>query len=62
MLRESRFPSPVPGTIKMGRFLLIVVALVVVILVGGTVFLMFWNIPAPTTHVEKVIPDARFPR
>ena len=46
----------------MGRFLLIIVALVVIILVGGTVFLMFWNIPAPTTHVEKVIPDARFPR
>ena len=62
MLRQSRSPSPVPGIIKMGRFLLIVVALVVVILVGGTVFLMVWNIPAPTTRVEKVIPDARFPR
>jgi hypothetical protein len=46
----------------MGRFLLIVVALVVVILVGGTVFLMVWNVPAPTNRVEKVIPDARFPR
>ncbi len=46
----------------MSRFLLIAVALVVVILVGGTVFLMIWDIPAPTAHVEKVIPDARFPR
>ena len=46
----------------MGRLLLIIVALIVVILVGGTIFLMVWNIPAPTAHVEKVIPDARFPR
>jgi small neutral amino acid transporter SnatA (MarC family) len=46
----------------MGRFLLIAAALLVVILIGGTVFLMVWNIPAPTARVEKVIPDARFPR
>lgn len=45
----------------MGRFLLIVLALVVLVLIGGTVFLMVWNIPAPTARVEKVIPDARFP-
>ena len=46
----------------MGRLLLIVVALVVVIVAGGTVFLMVWNVPTPTNRVEKVIPDARFPR
>jgi hypothetical protein len=46
----------------MGRLLLIVMALVVVIVAGGTVFLMVWNVPAPTNRVEKVIPDARFPR
>ncbi len=46
----------------MGKFFLILVALVVVIVVGGGAFLMFWNIPAPTARVEKVIPDARFPR
>lgn len=46
----------------MGRFLLIILALVIVVLVGGTAFLMVWNIPAPTARVEKVIPDARFPR
>ncbi|HEY3918320.1 MAG TPA: hypothetical protein VGL83_11035 [Stellaceae bacterium] len=45
----------------MGRFLLVVLAVVVVILVGGTAFLMVWNPPAPTARVEKVIPDARFP-
>lgn len=46
----------------MGRFILIALALVIVVLIGGTVFLMVWDIPAPTAHVEKVIPDARFPR
>jgi len=46
----------------MGRLLLLVLALVVVIVAGGTVFLMVWNVPAPTTRVEKQIPDARFPR
>ncbi len=62
MLCQSRFGVTSSGKIKMGRFLLIVVALIVVVLVGGTVFLMVWNIPAPTARVEKVIPDARFPR
>ena len=46
----------------MNRFLLILVALIILVLVGGTVFLMVWDIPAPTARVEKVIPDARFPR
>lgn len=46
----------------MGRFLLIILAVVVVIVVGGTAFLMVWNPPAPTARVEKVIPDAHFPR
>ena len=62
MLCQPRFRVTSSGKIKMGRFLLIIVALIVIILVGGTVFLMVWNIPAPTTRVEKVIPDARFPR
>ena len=46
----------------MSRILLIFVALLVVIVLGGGVFLMLWDIPAPTARVEKVIPDARFPR
>jgi hypothetical protein len=46
----------------MNRFLLILLALIILVLVTGTVFLMFWDIPAPTARVEKVIPDARFPR
>jgi hypothetical protein len=30
--------------------------------VGGGVFLAAWDIPAPSTPVEKVIPDAKFPK
>ncbi len=39
--------------------LLIVVALVIA---GAAVFLVTWDIPAPTAPVEKVIPNERFPR
>ena len=46
----------------MGKLALIFAALVVVIVIGGGAFLMLWDIPAPTARVEKVIPDARFPR
>ena len=44
----------------MRRFLLILLAIFVVVLVGGLLFLAFWDIPAPTAPVEKVIPDSRF--
>lgn len=41
------------------RFLMLVV---VVALVGGVAFLATWDIPPPTTHVEKTIPNDRFTR
>jgi cell division septal protein FtsQ len=31
-------------------------------LIAGVAFLTTWNIPAPSTPVEKVIPDEKFPR
>lgn len=34
--------------------------LVLGIIVGGAVFLATWDIPAPVSSVEKVVPDARF--
>ncbi len=40
---------------------LIVFALLVLI-VGGAVFLATWDIPAPIDTIDKVIPDDRFPR
>ena len=30
------------------------------ILAGGTIFLVTWDIPAPVAPVEKVIPNDRF--
>ncbi len=46
----------------MGKLVLIFAALLAVVVIGGGAFLMLWDIPAPTSRVEKVIPDARFPR
>ena len=40
----------------------IVLLLLLVIFVGGAVFLAAWDIPAPIAKIEKVIPDDRFPR
>ena len=42
-----------------GRVLLLV-ALVAVL--GGTAFLLTWEIPAPTARIERVIPDDTLPR
>lgn len=44
---------------NLARFLAL--ALLVVIL-GGVVFLATWEIPPPTAEVETVIPDERLPR
>jgi len=44
---------------KMPLFLLV---LVIVLVAGGAGWLATWDIPAPVSTVEKVIPDERFPR
>ena len=31
-------------------------------IVGGAVFLMTWDIPPPTSRIETVIPNDRFPQ
>jgi len=46
----------------MKRLSLILIAVVVLLVAGGGVFLATWKIPAPVANVEKVIPDDRFPR
>jgi hypothetical protein len=43
------------------KFLFAVSALVVVV-AGGGLFLVTWEIPPPTTQVEKILPDETFPR
>ena len=34
--------------------------LIVVVAVGGVAFLATWDMPAPSTQVEKIIPNDRF--
>ena len=42
--------------------LMVVVLVVVLALVGVGAYLAFGNFPAPVTPIEKVLPDARFPK
>jgi hypothetical protein len=44
---------------EMGKYFLIAVALLLVIVLGGVGVLMFWDVPAPSTPVEHAIPDAK---
>jgi len=46
----------------MGKLTIGVIVLVVVAVLGGAVFLALWNPPAPSAPVQKVLPDARFPK
>lgn len=46
----------------MAKVALIVVAIVVVLLAAGVGVLAVWDVPAPTQPVDRVLPDARFPR
>ena len=38
----------------------IMVMALLLILAGGAIFLVTWDIPAPLAQVEKVIPNDRF--
>lgn len=44
------------------RLTLLVLIIVVVAILGGGAFLVTWDIPAPSSTVEKTVPDDRFPR
>ncbi len=46
----------------MNKITLTLLGVVLVAVFGGLVFLATWDIPSPSTKVEKVIPDDRFPR
>gem|GEM_PF-1751665 len=50
---------PMQG-VPMIRRLLLLVPLIIVL--GGLIFLLTWEIPPPTRPVELVIPDERLPR
>lgn len=40
----------------------LLLVLFLVLALGGTVFLVTWEIPPPTSRVERVLPDDTFPR
>jgi len=46
----------------MKRMPVILFFFVLVLIVGGVGVLSTWDIPAPVSSVEKVLPDERFPR
>ena len=46
----------------MGKVYLIAAAVILALLIGGAAFLAVWTPAAPTAKVEKVLPDARFPK
>ncbi len=46
----------------MRRIPRLVLFVVIALVVGTAAFLATWDIPAPVTTIEKVIPDERFPR
>ena len=41
---------------------ILLVMVLVLAIFGGCLFLAFGNFPAPSQPVEKVLPDARFPK
>jgi len=45
----------------MGKVLLALAVLIILVIVGGGLFLAYAPSTAPTQKVEKVLPDARFP-
>jgi hypothetical protein len=46
----------------MGKLTLLLIAVVVLAIAAGCLFLAYGNFPVQTTPVEKVLPDARFPK
>jgi hypothetical protein len=46
----------------MSKLSLFIVIVVIATLGAGTFFLLTWEIPPPTSKVEKVIPNERLPR
>jgi len=46
----------------MNRISRIVLLLILLVLAGGFVAFASWDIPPPATAVDKVLPDARFPK
>lgn len=46
----------------MGKFTIFILLLLVVAVGAGGAFLATWEIPAPVSNVERVLPNDQFPR
>jgi len=46
----------------MTRVTIVLVLVVMLATIGGGLFLAYWHFNVPRTPVEKVLPDARFPK
>jgi hypothetical protein len=46
----------------MGKLTIALVLIFILLVLGGGAFLAVWNPPAPTSRVEKVLPNERFPK
>ena len=46
----------------MRRIVVLLAIVLALVIVAGCLFLAFGNFPAPSTRIEKVLPDARFPK
>ena len=46
----------------MGKLTIGFVVVIILAALGGAAFLALWNPPAPSVAIEKVLPDARFPK
>jgi hypothetical protein len=46
----------------MGKLTIALVVIIALLVLGGGIFLALWNPPSPSSTVEKVLPDARFPK
>ena len=46
----------------MSKKFLFALSAVLIAVAGGGLFLVTWEIPPPTTQVEKILPDESFPR
>jgi hypothetical protein len=46
----------------MGRIVILLAIVLALAIFAGSLFLAFGNFSAPSTRIEKVLPDARFPK
>jgi hypothetical protein len=46
----------------MGKLTIALVVIIALLVIGGGIFLAVWNPPSPSAPVQKVLPDARFPK